>query len=281
MSSANPHRPAAAALALWLACAAGAAFPGPAAAQSRDDDTMFVTLLGTGSPGLREDRFGPSTLVQAGGLTLLFDAGRGASIRLGQMGLTPGLVDASFLTHMHSDHVNGLDDIYMTGYIPGAGLKGRTTPFELYGPFSTAQLAQGILLAHRWDAETRIIDAGVVRAGTEIETHEAETGVAFDQDRVKVTVFPLKHGEKITDTVGYRVDYKDKSVLLSGDTTYDENVITFGKGADLLIHEVAAYAPSWKATRRSRRSWTIIRCRGTPGASSRRRLPASPSTPIS
>src|SRR5947208_10735638 len=64
-----------------------------------------VTLLGTGTPVPIPDRFGPSTLVEAGPEKLLFDCGRGCTIRLTQKNIP--LRDVKlFLTHLHSDHLN-------------------------------------------------------------------------------------------------------------------------------------------------------------------------------
>src|SRR5579871_3919880 len=81
---------------------------------------IVVTLLGTGGPEPTALRFGPATLVQAGGLNLLFDAGRGVTVRLYQLGISSGKgIDAVFLTHYHSDHVAGLPDLWMTGYMFG------------------------------------------------------------------------------------------------------------------------------------------------------------------
>lgn len=76
-----------------------------------------VTLLGTGSPNPLPDRFGPATLVEAGPEKLLFDAGRGVTIRLNQIKVPMGAITATFLTHFHSDHVNGLPDLWLTGWI--------------------------------------------------------------------------------------------------------------------------------------------------------------------
>src|ERR687885_241805 len=57
-----------------------------------------VTLIGTGIPNPSPDRFGPATLVEAGGQKLLFDAGRGATIRLFQLGIPLRDVNPLFLT---------------------------------------------------------------------------------------------------------------------------------------------------------------------------------------
>ncbi|HXW27842.1 MAG TPA: MBL fold metallo-hydrolase, partial [Xanthobacteraceae bacterium] len=103
-----------------------------------DSDQLVVTLLGTGTPELVASSFGNSTLVQAGGLNLLFDAGRGASLRLEQMGVSLGKIDGIFITHFHSDHLNGLSDVWMTGYLPPIGA--RKTPLQVYGPTGTEHL---------------------------------------------------------------------------------------------------------------------------------------------
>lgn len=71
-----------------------------------------MTLLGTGSPIPIPNRFSQSMLVRTGGYNLLFDFGRGASMRLSQLGVPIGSIDASFLTHMYSDHLNGLTDLW-------------------------------------------------------------------------------------------------------------------------------------------------------------------------
>ena len=70
-----------------------------------------VTLLGTGAPPPRLDRFGPSTLIEAGDQKLLIDAGRGAAIRLYQLNVPLGRLDALLLTHYHSDHTSGIPDV--------------------------------------------------------------------------------------------------------------------------------------------------------------------------
>ena len=104
------------------------------AQQAGASDEIIVTLLGTGSPQPLPNRFGPATLVQAGGLALLFDAGRGVTVRLNQLGVSSGKgIDAVFLTHYHSDHVAGLPDLWMTGYMFGP-FGSRSKPMRLWGP---------------------------------------------------------------------------------------------------------------------------------------------------
>ena len=83
----------------------------------QNDDLFRVTLLGTGAPPPVMDRFGPSTLVEAGNEKFIFDAGRGAMQRLHQLQIPFAAITGMFLTHHHSDHVVGFPDLWLTGWI--------------------------------------------------------------------------------------------------------------------------------------------------------------------
>jgi ribonuclease Z len=78
---------------------------------------FLVTLLGTGTPRPIMERFGPSILVEAGAEVLLFDAGRGSLQRLEQVGIPYARLTGVFLTHLHSDHVVGLPDLWLSGWL--------------------------------------------------------------------------------------------------------------------------------------------------------------------
>jgi ribonuclease Z len=96
---------------------------------------LKVTLLGTGYPRPVMERFGPSIMVEAGKEKLLFDCGRGVTQRLYQLKVPFGDVTALFLTHLHSDHIVGIPDVYLTGW-----LLGRTAPLRVWGPAGTADM---------------------------------------------------------------------------------------------------------------------------------------------
>jgi ribonuclease Z len=94
--------------------------------------------------------------------------------------------------------------------------------------------------AYSRDIEIRIADEKLSREYAAITTHEFdEDGVVYKAGGLRVTAFTVDHGAAITPACGYRIEYDNHSVVISGDTRYNENVVKFGTGADLLIHEVA------------------------------------------
>jgi ribonuclease Z len=202
-----------------------------------------VTLLGTASPAPRTDRFGPSTLVEAGDQKLLFDAGRGVPIRLRQVNVPLGRIDVLFITHYHSDHTSGIADVWLTGWLsPPFGR--RIAPFNVIGPVGAKALMSNLEKAYALDVKIRLEDEKLPPAGiaTSVEEFDRD-GVVYEKNGVKVIAFTVEHGAAIKPAVGYRIEYKGRSVLISGDTRYDQNVIKHGAGADLLVHEVGSARP--------------------------------------
>ena len=202
--------------------------------------TLDVTLLGTGDPIPRTDRFGPATLVEAGDQRLLFDVGRGASQRLRHLGIALGDIDVIFITHFHHDHLNGFADVWLTGWLPNPFGR-RSEPLRVVGPTGTAGIMEGLQMAYDPNIQIRIVDEQLPPAGAEFDVTEfSEDGVVFDQDGVVVRAFAVDHGQYIKPSYGYRIEYEGRSVAISGDTRFDENLIEASRGVDVIIHEVVA-----------------------------------------
>ena len=199
-----------------------------------------VTLLGTGTPEPLHDRIGISTLVRAGGETLLFDCGRGTGLRLHQAEGSYKTATVMFLTHLHSDHVSGIPDLWLTGSIPQ--MRGREEPLRMFGPTGTENLAEHLQLAYSADVEARQPSrdmAGFGASPARLEAADISPGVVYDRNGVRVIAFPVEH-LIIEPAFGFRIEYGGRSVVLSGDTTYCESMVDNSRGADLVIHEVAA-----------------------------------------
>jgi len=203
-------------------------FAAPAYAQD-----LKVTLFGTGYPRPVMERFGPSILVEAGKEKLLFDCGRGATQRLYQLKVPFSEVTALFLTHLHSDHIVGIPDFYLTGWIFG-----RSTPLRVWGPAGTAEMMSHLEQSYQFDIHVRRdVDERLPAQGAAVVTKDIEQGVVYRNGDLTVTAFTVDHAP-VKPAFGYRVEYAGHSVVLSGDTRYSENLIQFAQGTDVLIHEV-------------------------------------------
>lgn len=207
--------------------------------------SMIVTLLGTGSPTPTADRFGPSALVQAADQVLMFDAGRGVSIRMHQLRMQLARINALFLTHYHSDHTSGIPDLWLTRWIAFSEAAKATTPFNVIGPTGAKELMFHLEKAYAADVKIRTQDIppkdphGI---RTTVQEFDCD-GVVYEQAGVKVIAFEVDHGPAAKPAYGYRIEYGGKSAVLSGDTTYSENVVKYATGCDLLVHEVACARP--------------------------------------
>lgn len=196
---------------------------------------LKVTLLGTGAgPPVNLDRYGPATLVEAGNQKLLFDCGRAVTIRLTQAGANLAEIHKLFLTHLHSDHVVSIPDLYLTPWASGTARQNR---FEVWGPAGTRDMMDHIQKAFAFDIHIRRdVDEKYGGEGISVTSRDVSEGKVFDQDGVVVTAFTVDHGP-VKPALGYRIDYGGHSVLLSGDTRFSENLIKHAQGVDLLIHE--------------------------------------------
>ncbi len=194
--------------------------------------TLKVTLLGTGSPQPRMDRFGPSILVEAGDKKLLFDCGRGAAQRIEQLKIPFSDINALFLTHLHSDHTVGIPDLWLTGWT-----RGRKTALQVWGPAGTKAMMTHLAEAYQFDIQIRQADDKLPSQAVAVAANDIEQGVVYDRDGIKVTAFLVDHGV-VKPAMGYRIDFAERSVVLSGDTRYSENLIRFSQKVDVLIHEV-------------------------------------------
>lgn len=217
-----------------LAAADAGSSPGTPQGAVRDRPLFRVTLLGTGNPRPSLDRFGPATLVEAGDLRVLVDAGRGVTERLFQIDGGPllrGTVTV-LLTHLHSDHVVGLSDLWLTGW-----LFGRRVPLEVVGPAGTSEMTAHLQRAFAFDVGMRTSDEGLGADGARIEARDVSSGVVLRRDGLVVTAFGVEHGP-VRPAFGYRFDFDGRSSVVSGDTTAIEAMVEHARGADVLIHEV-------------------------------------------
>ena len=202
-------------------------------------DGLHVYICGAGSPLADPKRSGPCIGVLAGKQAFIFDAGTNGSQNLGPMGFPAGRVEEIYLTHLHSDHLDGLGQMLLGTWINS----GRTSPTKVTGPAGTAQVVEGFNMAYQIDSTYRTAHHGAKVANPasfgavarEIKVNNGSK-VVYQKDGVKITAFQVSH-EPVHPAFGYRIDYKDRSVAISGDTAYDPRIAVASKDVDVLFHE--------------------------------------------
>ncbi len=223
------------AAALVLACAGGVV-----SAQMR------VILVGTGGPELTAERQGESTLIEAQGQELLFDAGRGALDGLYESRVRPQTVTRVFLTHLHNDHIEGLAGLWMTPWF----LLGRKEPLDVWGPAGTAAMVDGMRTMYAHDMAARP-NAALSADGLRVTVHEIGAGTVYERGGVRVIAIPVEHADG-DPAFGYRVETKQGTVLLTGDCVYGGELARQAGPVDVVVSNVAAATEELAETARVR-----------------------------
>jgi len=202
------------------------------------EDALRVTLCGSAAPMPIKGRAAACVMVIAGGKFYIVDTGNRSTNNLGLWRIPANRVGAVFLTHFHSDHMGDLGEFNMMTWA-----QGRKAPLDVYGPVGVKQVVEGFTLAYALDSSYRTAHHGDDYLNPAIGQMiakeiglQSESATALEDGGLKVTMFAVNHAP-IHPAVGYRFDYKGRSVVISGDTTKTETTIKYSKDADILFHE--------------------------------------------
>lgn len=223
---------------VWLfRRAVHAGVSGPDAVVAKDGE-LSVLMVGTGTPLPDVNRAGPSTLVAAGSHLYLVDAGIDAARNLQLWKVPLNKIDAVLITHLHSDHIGGLAEIRLQSWVAG-----RKTPLKVYGPPGIERVVAGFNEAYAIDDGYRVKHHGAamlppdaVKLVAVPVAFDGKTAQVFDAMGLKVTAIRVKH-EPANPAYGYRFDFAGRTITISGDTSYDEDLARAAKGSDVLVHE--------------------------------------------
>ncbi|HNZ10411.1 MAG TPA: MBL fold metallo-hydrolase [Smithellaceae bacterium] len=208
----------------------------------KKDDGLYAGLAGTGAPFADINRVGPCIVVEAGNNLYIIDGGPGSARNIGLMGFDIGKVNAILLTHFHSDHIADLGEMMLQRWAGGSNAK----PVDVIGPKGVETVVEGFNHAYSLDAGYRVAFHGAAAvppsgAGGRarpfgLSSEEDASIVVVYKEGVKITAFKVNHYPAYP-AVGYRVDYKGRSLVISGDTVPCQSLKKQAQGVDVLFHE--------------------------------------------
>lgn len=205
-------------------------------------DGLHLLLCGTGSPFPDADRAGPCAAIIAGRQIIIVDAGEGATRTMAAATLPVGRVSRLMVTHVHSDHIDGIGPLMLLRWTQGTA----TTPLPVHGPVGIAAVVDGFNAVYATDHGYRVAHhgstivppsgAGAVAMPFATPPADGTPVEIWRNGGLVVTAFRVDHGP-VEPAVGYRFDYRGRSIVISGDSSQSANIVRNARGADILLHD--------------------------------------------
>jgi ribonuclease Z len=194
-------------------------------------ELMFsVTILGNNSAVPAYERFPTSQLVSLNGNKFLIDCGEGTQMQLMRFKIRYSRISHVFISHLHGDHYFGL-----IGLINSFGLLNRQQDLHIYGPAPLKEIIEMQLQV----ASTRLpflLQIHTINSpGVLVETVELKISCFSTDHRIECYGFLFQEKELPRKLAAQRP--KPRSYAFCADTRYDERMLPFVEGADLLYHE--------------------------------------------
>jgi len=197
-----------------------------------------LVLLGTGTPNILPSRYQSSFAILVDDVPYLIDCGGGAVQRAseafhnkGIKGLELKNLSRVFLTHLHPDHTTGLPDLIIAPWVLD-----REEPLQVWGPEGTGSMVNHLLKAYKAGIGEHRDGLAPINHPLKVTVTEIAAGKIYQDDRIKVTAFPGRHGG--LEAYGYKFETADKTIVISGDTTPTDELVEAATGCDILVHEV-------------------------------------------
>lgn len=200
-------------------------------------DGLKITLCGTSSPIPAPGRAQACVAVETPDHLYIIDAGSGSAATANLAGVPTARLRGILLTHFHSDHISDIGDFNLNSWVAG-----RPAPLQVIGPEGVERIVEGLNITYESDRGYRVAHHGEELLNPELGVLHARSigeGVIMDEDGLRITAFEVSH-PPIEPAFGYRFDYGNRSVVISGDSLVTDKIIEISDGADVVLHDAMA-----------------------------------------
>jgi ribonuclease BN (tRNA processing enzyme) len=208
-----------------------------------------LVMLGTGAgpsptvPG--RTRHMTSQVMVSNAAAYMLDCGLGVTNQFARTGIPFSAVRSIFLTHHHPDH-----NIEYGPFILLSWVQGLTGSLRTFGPPPLKQMTEDLLRAYKATIDFWVEDLKVKPLVPPEVNEVSAPGMVVQDENVTIRAAVVQH-PPVRPALAYRFDFKDRSIVFSGDTAPIETVRQLASGADILVHE-AMYVPALGAYIRDR-----------------------------
>ena len=190
---------------------------------------VIVRFLGSGDAFGSGGRFQTCIYVDAGDIRFLIDCGASSLIAMKRSGVSPDLIDAILLSHLHGDHFGGIPFFILNEQL----VSKRTKPLVIAGPPGLEQRIYDAM-------EIFFPGSSTVRQRFAVSFIELEDGESNLVDRVTVTPYSVVH-ESGAPAYALRIVCAGKVIAYSGDTQWTDRLLEAARGSDLFICEAYSF----------------------------------------
>ena len=201
---------------------------------AQEFDGLKITLCGTSSPIPAPGRAQACVAVETPEHLYIIDAGSGSAATANLSNVPMEKLRGILITHFHSDHISDIGDFNLNSWVAG-----RPEPLQIIGPTGVERIVDGFNMAYELDRGYRVAHHGAELLNPELGTLQSKTiaeGIIVDQDGLRITAFEVSH-PPIEPAFGYRLDYGDRSVVISGDSLVTDKIVEISNGADVVLHD--------------------------------------------
>ena len=202
------------------------------ASSEQESDALRVLVCGSSSPLPAPGRAQACIAIITPDHFYIIDSGAGSTVNVNFAGLPTQRLDGVLLTHFHSDHIAELYELNLASWV-----QGRPRPMQVFGPEGVTGIIAGINETYALDRGYRVAHHTAELLAPELGVLQAQAispGIVIEDADLTISAILVDHAP-VAPAVAYHINYKGRTVLVTGDTVMTEGIAKAAQDIDLLL----------------------------------------------